>query len=660
MKFDRIIIKNFKCFESLTVDNLEKINVFIGKNNVGKSSILDVLDYATKNSFIPNELWRFKKKDKPEVIMIYELSDSEKQDLISKLGFYKDNQFEIFLKTLNDFYGDPLRIKRIYISPESKGKAPYLTHEFYSESDSFPNIRFTLHNKAQTHSFSLSLKEAADNISNNLKSHYSIPDFIRCGAHRRIEEIVDFLFDLRTDMEPKKTDRIDEIIKVVSSLTPDNINFDIYRENEIAFSTPERIRERIKLKHGGTGIEELIFLVTNIIENRGKIIGIEEPEIHIHPELQKRLFAFLDKESESHDTTFFITTHTNIFLNENQEGSSYHLKMVKDKTSICEKIQRSQMIEVLEELGFVFSDFYLTNGLFFVEGPTEENAFNEWAKAILNGENLSSRGIEIVTMGGARNATFFAESEVLKKLPTLPISIPFLILIDRGEKTESEIRRLKNKYKNHIKVLRNRELENYLISEGVFKGIIEERYDKYKKQEDELRKMLKDIFTESCEERKKLGLALNFLARIKDELLDQFSIIKPKSEKVWSLIKNKKEVELYPFLIEKIIQEKRLENIFSKNFVKNDCKKIWESELAQFQNKWERWNLNKKISHLPGKELLKEILNRLNKKGINLNRTLLVDYISNNINLLDSELHEILLEVSSWKNFEKVNSSPKH
>lgn len=52
-KFDKIHLKNYKCFDEngITIDHLESINVIIGKNNSGKSSIIELFKFLVeKNS----------------------------------------------------------------------------------------------------------------------------------------------------------------------------------------------------------------------------------------------------------------------------------------------------------------------------------------------------------------------------------------------------------------------------------------------------------------------------------------------------------------------------------------------------------------------------------------------------------------------------------
>ena len=44
MNFEEIIIEKYKCFQDVKITDLKEINVIIGRNNIGKSSILDVIE----------------------------------------------------------------------------------------------------------------------------------------------------------------------------------------------------------------------------------------------------------------------------------------------------------------------------------------------------------------------------------------------------------------------------------------------------------------------------------------------------------------------------------------------------------------------------------------------------------------------------------------
>ena len=54
----RLTIKNFRGFDSLEIDGFSKINLFVGKNNSGKTSVLEsiFLVIGMSNPMLPNTI----------------------------------------------------------------------------------------------------------------------------------------------------------------------------------------------------------------------------------------------------------------------------------------------------------------------------------------------------------------------------------------------------------------------------------------------------------------------------------------------------------------------------------------------------------------------------------------------------------------------------
>ena len=67
MDIKKINILNYKCFDDIEIDNIKPINIIIGKNNIGKSSILDIIEgiYGTR-----------KINDNTKIILKKEMDDS--------------------------------------------------------------------------------------------------------------------------------------------------------------------------------------------------------------------------------------------------------------------------------------------------------------------------------------------------------------------------------------------------------------------------------------------------------------------------------------------------------------------------------------------------------------------------------------------------------
>jgi len=48
MRIKRLILKNFRIFKETTIIDFDNLTAFIGKNDIGKSTILDALDIFFK------------------------------------------------------------------------------------------------------------------------------------------------------------------------------------------------------------------------------------------------------------------------------------------------------------------------------------------------------------------------------------------------------------------------------------------------------------------------------------------------------------------------------------------------------------------------------------------------------------------------------------
>ncbi len=71
---------------------------------------------------------------------------------------------------------------------------------------------------------------------------------------------------------------------------------------------------RLPLDSYGTGIHQLIILCSALVMNTDKIVCIEEPEVYLHPELQRIFLNFLINYTNN---IYFISTHSNIFIDFN-------------------------------------------------------------------------------------------------------------------------------------------------------------------------------------------------------------------------------------------------------------------------------------------------------------------------------------------------------
>jgi len=87
MRLKTLLIKDIKCFKEVTIQNIGDINLFIGKNNSGKSTIIEALNLAygavlfNAEVHLPKEFVRIGVTDRnPEIRLTFSLNSIEAKE----------------------------------------------------------------------------------------------------------------------------------------------------------------------------------------------------------------------------------------------------------------------------------------------------------------------------------------------------------------------------------------------------------------------------------------------------------------------------------------------------------------------------------------------------------------------------------------------------
>lgn len=174
--------------------------------------------------------------------------------------------------------------------------------------------------------------------------------------------------DPATHADAFDKDKINEPISYSSQYN----KFDVYLKSDLVQPS------LVPLSHFPAGWIRYATICQAIVSaNNGAVILLDEPEIHLHPKLQHKLMQRiyeLASEGEK-DLQIFIATHSNVFINQ-KRWSEGEVKIYEIKDKEIAEVKTSR--DVLERLGFKASDLLQTDGIIWVEGPSDRLYIEHW------------------------------------------------------------------------------------------------------------------------------------------------------------------------------------------------------------------------------------------------------------------------------------------
>ena len=303
-----ITISNFRGIKKGSIDNLSQITILIGKNCVGKSSILEALYLVSACASKHDPLRNMDKLDyviyrrggrgewnRNRYVLWYQQNVKEPIKINLKI---KDKLYEfLIIDEVKHNYPVRLKLNDDFIDLETQSRI--YRHERIYVSDRVEALKAVLESKEEKRSESSGLDEVREFlkgvvfIDNRLLMNYvdlTEKSAWRLVTARRLDKVIVEL--LREEFEPDS-----------EGLT--YIPYDQHYALSLQTS-----RTTFRIDELGDGARYAVLSSLIILAYRPSLLLIEEPELHMHPRGLYVLLKFILKLSKEKRFQVIMTTHS--------------------------------------------------------------------------------------------------------------------------------------------------------------------------------------------------------------------------------------------------------------------------------------------------------------------------------------------------------------
>lgn len=547
--------KGYKSFtqEYVEILEFEKINVFIGKNNSGKSSCLDIIkdiidpNELDKNPFLKNGL---------EIQLVHALSEEEIRYVFSENtfggGIPTENHYMFGKNYIGKKMNFRISVEKDYRTRERDFQYQYVENKnvFEAEYNNYWN-QFGERMRSLWKEYEFRRLDAERNIVPEVESNDENINLNGEGASNLIRKIINYseydenivqeelLTALNAIIYPETTY---ENIKIQQVDDAGELKWEIFLQEK---------GKRYALSKMGSGLKTIILVLANLLiipklkayKNKKIIYAFEELENNLHPALQRKLFEYIYKYAQDNDIMIFLTTHSHVAINTfcDKEGTQIFHVGKQDGVSKMHKIDDYiSKTTLLNDLDVRASDILQSNGIIWVEGPSDRVYIKRWLKIFGGDEIEEGRDYQFLYYGGRLLSHYTAEQDCEDLISILLTNRNAAIVIDSDKrKNNSKINETKKRVKNEFEkygafcwITKGKEIENYLEKEA-----IEEAFGKKVGKQCEQYQLFPEYIGPICPTFKKVEFAQKVVPYVIQERASKMLDLEKQVKSLYAVIK---------------------------------------------------------------------------------------------------------------------------
>jgi energy-coupling factor transporter ATP-binding protein EcfA2 len=482
-KHAAVMVRRYKCFRSdewAGFSEVKPVNVIIGRNASGKSTLLDLIDHVTQRV----DIHQGNVGPAPEVqvgTIITQQAIADSFPPTAHGGPIPGNHFEFGKKWIGEkvkFTLDHSRQRVAAIvepeitAPDATGHAAAIARKVAPWYSNMRSRRLRAERDMRPEAFgTIPSHTIGENGS---------------GATNLLANYV-----LRSSFDSDLVEKT--LLSALNSVfAPDSL-FSRIQLREIGDNLWEVFlhedgKGAIRLSLTGSGIRTVLLVLATVLlvpalektSPAEYLFCFEELENNLHPALQRRLFAFLRKIAVDQGSHVFITTHSHVAIDLFAHDSEAQLiHVIHDKQASLTRLIASfrDKSSVLDDLDIRASDLLQANGVIWVEGPSDRSYLNRWIDVTTSGRLKEGVHYQCAIYGGRLLSHFSAEAECNEGdlIALLRVNRNAALLADRDSSTaEEELSATKLRLVAEMQAIgglvwitAGRDIENYLSARAV-------------------------------------------------------------------------------------------------------------------------------------------------------------------------------------------------
>jgi putative ATP-dependent endonuclease of the OLD family len=249
----------------------------------------------------------------------------------------------------------------------------------------------------------------------------------------------------------------------------------------------------VSLSRSGSGLKTVMLVLLHLlvipqIEHHtvnSYVYAFEELENNLHPALLRRLLKYIDQHATKSGAMVFLTTHSSAaldFFGPAPNAQIIHVTNDGESAKATSIAAHFDRVGIISELGAKPSDLLQSNGIVWVEGPSDRIYLNRWIELLSNGELREGKDYACAFYGGSLLARVqFASPETANEEFTnlLRINGNIAVICDSDKRnpndaTKDRVARIQGELKDipnaYLWVTAAKEIENYLPKAALEKG----------------------------------------------------------------------------------------------------------------------------------------------------------------------------------------------